>query len=64
MEQNELKKVTLELNNTMRKVIQRMIREEICNQQKLIEDDKDLGLDFSERELIITILTKLWKEVE
>lgn len=64
MEQNELKKVTLELNYTMRKVIQRMIKEEICNQQKLIEDDKDLGLDFSERELIITILTKLWKEVE
>lgn len=64
MEQNELKKVTLELNYTTRKVIQRMIKEEICNQQKLIEDDKDLGLDFSGRELIITILTKLWKEVE
>lgn len=64
MEQNELKKVTLELNYTTRKVIRRMIKEEICNQQKLIEDDEDLGLDFSEREFIITILTKLWKEVE
>lgn len=64
MEQNELKKVTLELNYTTRKVIRRMIKEEIYNQQKLIEDDEDLGLNFSERELIITILTKLWKEVE